>query len=191
MDDQIITPKSDEINYEAVASSEASSKEEPTAQGQSTSIESLTGTDSTDNISKRKRKKLLKLQKWESRKKILRVQEREKYRQKRQEAVSRGEPARTGPSRKELKKNKTDKSQNFITVAIDLSFDNLMIDKDISKCVQQLLRMYTMNRRSSMPIPLYFTGIKDGSRIEKTLQKHDGYRYWDVSMSFLYYDYLN
>lgn len=65
--------------------------------------------------------------------------------------------------------------------AIDLTFDNLMIDKDICKCVKQMLRIYTINRRAPTPVPLYFCGLEQGGRLHKTLEKHDGYQNWDVS----------
>ncbi|XP_055710070.1 tRNA methyltransferase 10 homolog A isoform X1 [Phlebotomus papatasi] len=136
----------------------------------------------TEVLSKRKIKKLAKMQKWEVRKKIKRQQEREKQRLKRQQAILAG-IERTSPSRKELKYNTTSKSPSPISVAVDLDFDDLMIDKDICKCVKQLLRIYTVNRRSQTPIPLFFTGIKKDGRIHKTLERNDGYQNWDVKIS--------
>lgn len=133
----------------------------------------------TEGLSKRKIKKLAKMQKWEVRKKIKRQQEREKQRLKRQQAILAG-IERTSPSRKELKYNTTSKSPSLVSVAVDLDFDDLMIDKDICKCVKQLLRIYTVNRRSQTPIPLFFTGIKKDGRIHKTLERNDGYQNWDV-----------
>lgn len=134
-------------------------------------------------MSKRKRKKLLKLQQWEVKKKEKRLKEKEKMKQRKLEAVKAGLPTRNGPSRKELKRNKIDYSKSDITIAVDLSFDEMMIDKDVAKCVKQLLRIYTMNRRSEKPIPLHFTGIRPGGSVEKHLKRNDGYQHWDVKFS--------
>lgn len=136
--------------------------------------------ESTDSLSKRQRKKLLKLAQWEVKKKEKRIKEREKYREKRKNAVANGEPTRTGPSRKALKNNRMEDSQNLITVAVDLEFDDLMIDKDVCKCAKQLLWVYAINRKAKMPLQLYYTGLKDGGRLQQALHKNDGYRNWDV-----------
>ncbi|XP_055371178.1 tRNA methyltransferase 10 homolog A [Condylostylus longicornis] len=141
------------------------------------------GTIEASKLSKRQIKKLRKLAEWEIKKKEKRLKEREKYRQKKLEALEKGEP-RTGPSRKELKRNKAAESKNFLKVAVDLDYDDLMIDKDIGKCVKQLLRIYTINRRSLAPAKLYFTGIKKDGKIHKSLAKNDGYENWDVQWAF-------
>lgn len=134
-------------------------------------------------LSKRQRKKLIKLQQWEVKKKEKRLKEKEKMKQRKLEAIQAGLPTRNGPSRKELKRNKIDYSKSDITIAVDLSFDEMMIDKDVAKCVKQLLRIYTMNRRSERPIPLHFTGIRPGGSVEKHLKRNDGYQHWDVKFS--------
>lgn len=131
-------------------------------------------------ISKRRHKKLKKLENWQLKKQELRIKEREKYKQKRLDAKANGLPTRNGPSRKELKRNKIDSSKCNVTVAVDLSFDELMQERDISKLVKQLLRVYTINRRSLTPINLYFTGILEGNRTHEILKKNDGYQNWDV-----------
>lgn len=134
-----------------------------------------------EKLSKRKLKKLRKLEAWTEKKKYKRLQERLKYRQKRIEAIANGEPAHQGPSRKALKHNTMEKSGNPFTVAIDLDFDELMIDKDICKCAKQLLWVYTYNRKADSPLQLYYTGLKEGSRLQDSLERNDGYRNWDVN----------
>ncbi|XP_040174475.1 tRNA methyltransferase 10 homolog A [Anopheles arabiensis] len=134
-------------------------------------------------LSKRQRKKLLKLENWEQRKKEKRQKEKEKMKAKRLEAIQQGLPVRTGPSRKELKRRKVSYAEATIEIAVDLSFDQLMIDKDVAKCVKQLLRMYTLNRRSARPVPLHFVGIEPGGAVERHLARNDGYRHWDVRFS--------
>lgn len=133
-------------------------------------------------LSKRQQKKLLKLAQWEIKKKEKRQKEREKYKQKRLEAIAKGEPTRIGPSRKALKHNKIANSSNPFQIAIDLDFDDLMIDKDICKCAKQLLWVYTINRKSKSPLQLYYTGLKDSSRLQKALERNDGYQNWDVKI---------
>lgn len=143
-------------------------------------VDDLQLTDSSETLSKRQQKKLIKLAQWEVKKKEKRLKEREKYREKRKNAVANGDPIRTGQSRKALKHNRMDDSPNLITVAVDLEFDDLMIDKDVCKCAKQLLWVYTINRKAAMPLHLYYTGLQDESRLQKALEKNDGYRNWDV-----------
>lgn len=114
---------------------------------------------------------MLKLKKFEERKKIKRQNEKEK--RKRQKIVAKETGVkipRNGPSRKELKKKKTEKNPADISVAIDLSFDDLMLDKELSSCASQLLRVYTDNRRATRPIPLHFTGLDEGGKLYSKLQ---------------------
>lgn len=133
-------------------------------------------------LSKRQLKKQLRLQRWAETRKLKRIKEREKIRKKKLAAIERGEP-RTGPSRKELKRKKVDDLNCKYTVAVDCSFNDLMTDLDLNKCVKQLLRVYTINRRSQYPIKLHFTSIVEGNRMYKVLEKNDGYQNWDVKFS--------
>uniref|UniRef100_A0A182W561 tRNA (guanine(9)-N(1))-methyltransferase n=1 Tax=Anopheles minimus TaxID=112268 RepID=A0A182W561_9DIPT len=126
---------------------------------------------------------MLKLEKWELKKKEKRQKEKEKMKAKRMEAIEQGLPVRNGPSRKELKRRKISYADASIEVVIDLSFDQMMIDKDVAKCVKQLLRIYTLNRRSERPVPLHFAGIEKGGAVERHLARNDGYRHWDVRFS--------
>lgn len=120
--------------------------------------------------------RLIKLEQWEMKKKEKRRKEREKERQKRAQGLG-----RTGPSRKALKRNKVDKEKSKISVAVDLSFDELMSDKDTHKCVKQLLRVYSLNRRAPVPLPLYFTSVRPGTKSFKVFEKYDGYQNWDIT----------
>lgn len=153
----------------------------PEIQENDKEIEENVKLDENPVMSKRQKKKLIKMELWEVKKKEKRLLEREKYKRKRIEAIELGLP-RKGPSRKELKRKKIDFAESPATVCIDLSFDELMIDKDISKCVKQLLRVYTLNRRSDKPINLYMTGIKEGTRTYTVLEKNDGWKNWNVQL---------
>lgn len=111
----------------------------------------------------------------------MRLKEREDRKLKRKVAKEQGlEVVRTGPSRKELKLNKVSKNPADISVAIDLSFDELMIDKDLSSCAKQLLRVYTNNRRAKRPIPVHFTGLSEEGKLFEKLERNEGWRNWDV-----------
>ncbi|XP_058175697.1 tRNA methyltransferase 10 homolog A [Anopheles ziemanni] len=138
---------------------------------------------SDEPLSKRKRKQLLKMEKWEARKKEKRRVEKAKRKAKRIEAVKLGLPVRTGPSRKELKRREIIYEAGSPEVVVDLSFDTIMIDKDVAKCVKQLLRVYTANRRSEKPLPLHFTGIRPDGAVEKHLLRNDGCMQWPVRFS--------
>lgn len=151
-----------------------------------TSIETKDATDPDQSdrneiLSKRAQKKILKMAKWEEQKKIKRQKEREKRKEKRVREIELGI---IGPSskRKKLKANKMENSSNLVSVAIDFDYDELMLDKDIAKCSKQMLRVYTENRKSTMPIRLHFTSIRENSRIHNSLNRNDGYTNWDVNI---------
>lgn len=61
-----------------------------------------------------------------------------------------------------------------------MGFDDLMIDKDLSSCASQLLRVYTSNRRASKPIPVHFTSLNEEGKLYEKLQRNDGWKNWDV-----------
>ncbi|KDR15159.1 tRNA methyltransferase 10 homolog A isoform X1 [Zootermopsis nevadensis] len=135
-----------------------------------------TKTEMPETLSKRQLKKLRKKEKWLAYKPIKRAKEKLKLRQKKLDA--RQNNVKLGPSRKELKHSKMSQSNCKVRVAIDLSFDDLMNDKEISKCVKQLLRCYSLNRRAKDPVQFYITSF-DG-RCKAEMQKHTGYQNWDV-----------
>ncbi|KOC60196.1 RNA (guanine-9-)-methyltransferase domain-containing protein 2 [Habropoda laboriosa] len=128
------------------------------------------------NLSKRQLKKVKKREKWLERKIELRLREREKARQKR--AFARANNIDLGPSRKALKRSTMADSSCKIGVTIDLSFDDLMIDKDIAKLTKQILRCYTLNRRAIAPMQFSLTSFNGKSKAD--MQKHNGYEHWDV-----------
>ncbi|XP_043512897.1 tRNA methyltransferase 10 homolog A isoform X1 [Frieseomelitta varia] len=128
------------------------------------------------NLSKHQLKKVKKKEKWLTRKVERRLREREKIRQKR--AFARANNIDLGPSRKALKKSTMADSNCKIGITIDLSFDDLMIDKDIAKLTKQILRCYTLNRRAIAPMQFSLTSFNGKSKTD--MQKHNGYEHWDV-----------
>lgn len=65
-----------------------------------------------------------------------------------------------------------------LTVTIDLSFDDLMIAKDIAKLTKQILRCYALNRRAVAPLQFSLSSFTGESRTD--MEKHNGYENWDV-----------
>lgn len=116
---------------------------------------------------------------------MIRLREREKAKQKR--AFARANNINLGPSRKALKKSIMADSSCKIGITIDLSFDDLMIDKDIAKLTKQILRCYTLNRRAIAPMQFSLTSFNGKSKTD--MQKHNGYEHWDVK--FYAESYLN
>lgn len=90
-------------------------------------------------LSKRAQKKLVKKEKQTIIKKLRRAHEKADMKKRNAEKRERGEPIRIGPSRKELKRNKANDTPSIIKVAIDLTFDELMIEKDLAKCSKVLI----------------------------------------------------
>ncbi|XP_011304967.1 tRNA methyltransferase 10 homolog A [Fopius arisanus] len=129
------------------------------------------------NLSKRQLKRIKKKEMWLLRKADKRLKERQKTREKR--AFARANNIDLGPSRKALKKCTMADSPCKVTVTIDMSFDSLMIDKDIAKLIKQILRCYTLNRRALAPVQFSVTGFSGKSKQE--MEKHNGYQHWDVN----------
>ncbi|XP_046736443.1 tRNA methyltransferase 10 homolog A [Diprion similis] len=136
-------------------------------------------------LSKSQLKKIKKKEKWLERKVEKRLNERAKAKKRR--AIARANNIDLGPSRKALKKSTMADSSCKLTVTIDLSFDELMIDKDIAKLIKQILRCYTLNRRASAPMQFSLTSFDGKSKQE--MAKHNGYEHWDVQ--FYSESYLN
>nr|CAH7749897.1 unnamed protein product [Callosobruchus chinensis] len=130
-------------------------------------------------------KKYQKCLKWEKQKKEKRAKERLKSKEKKRFAKEHNIDME--PSRKKLKQAKMKDSSCKTSVVIDLSFDDLMIDKDMAKTVKQILRVYTLNRRAKAPMQLHLTSY--GGRSKKEMERHHGYEHWDLN--FHSEDYLD
>lgn len=139
----------------------------------------INGATEDQPLSKKQKKKLIKLQKLQEMKKNLREKERAKRKLKKVQAKELGIKY-DGPSRKQLKLNKANIESASFQIAIDLSFDEFMAEKDLSSLCSQLLRIYTANRRAKKPIPIHFTGLKEGTRMYDQLEKNEGWKNWDV-----------
>lgn len=70
-------------------------------------------------------------------------------------------------------------SPNKVNIAIDLSFNSMMNEKELRKLMKQIQRCYSLNRRSDAPCQFYLTSLKD--EIAKGLMsKQPGFDYWDI-----------
>ena len=65
-----------------------------------------------------------------------------------------------------------------ITVVIDMGFEDLMNQRDLGKCLKQLLHCYSMNRRLENPLQFHITSF-DGERLKEEMNRHQGYENWD------------
>ncbi len=132
-------------------------------------------------MSKRALKKLKKRQEWLDTKSERRAQQRAKRKAKMEQ--KRADPNFDGmsyyASRKRIKKSAEEKVKSDVHVVFDMSFDHLMNQKDRGKCLKQLLRCYSINRRISSPLQVHVTSFS--GRVEEEMGRHDGYQNWDMS----------
>lgn len=73
-------------------------------------------------------------------------------------------------------------SDNKVIVAIDLSFNDLMTEKDLKKLRKQILRCYSANRSSEHPLQFYLTSCTQPIKDSFT-SLTSGFENWDVHMS--------
>ena len=90
--------------------------------------------------------------------------------------------------RKRLKQRKMTDSLCKVTVVIDMGFEHLMNQRDLGKCLKQLLHCYSINRRLQQPLQFHITSF-DGERLKKEMERHQGYEHWDcIFHSTSYFD---
>lgn len=140
------------------------------------------GTES-QTLSKRQKKKFQKRQKWLDTRQERKKKEKEKLRQRLEAKRAAGEPC--GNIRKKLKEVTMAASNCKQRIVIDMSFDNLMIEKHLCQCVKQISRCYSANRRVSDPMQLYVTSFE--GKCETIMAKQNGYQNWDVFFKHEYY----
>ncbi|CAG8591430.1 11388_t:CDS:2, partial [Funneliformis caledonium] len=113
-------------------------------------------------LSKNALKKLLRQQKWEETREARKTALKEKDRRKKEE---KRKAKKLGLSQPPPKKPKVEPIPSDIKVVIDLSFDELMTDVEISSLTSQLSRCYSANRSATRPVNLYFTSC--GGRVQE------------------------
>ncbi|KAJ0180479.1 hypothetical protein K1T71_003883 [Dendrolimus kikuchii] len=125
---------------------------------------------------KNQMRKWLKKVRWENRKAEKRAKEKVRAKERRKEAKAAN--IDLGPNRKVLKKMKLEKVKSTTGIIIDLSFDDLMTEKDRFKVIKQILRCYSINRRSDTPMQFHITSF--GGKSKHDISRHNGYENWDV-----------
>ncbi|XP_075237296.1 tRNA methyltransferase 10 homolog A isoform X1 [Lycorma delicatula] len=129
-----------------------------------------------EKLPKRQKKRLLRKLVWQRKKPIRRNIEKEKKKLK--DLINRMNGIQI-ISRKQKKNNSMANSNCKVTLVIDLSFDDLMSDKDMNKCMKQINRCYCANRSVNNPLQFHVTNL-DGVA-KKVISKNDGYKNWDVN----------
>ncbi|KAG0360609.1 tRNA (guanine(9)-N(1))-methyltransferase [Podila minutissima] len=126
-------------------------------------------------LSRNATKKLLKQQQFLERRPQMRQQEKLKRKQKekeRREAIESGKIAPPPPKRQKL-----DQIQSGITIGIDMSFDDLMLEKEVKSMVDQIKRCYSYNRTCEKIVHIALTSFTGKSKEEFT-KRANGYELW-------------
>ncbi|XP_072943954.1 tRNA methyltransferase 10 homolog A isoform X2 [Epargyreus clarus] len=126
-------------------------------------------------FTKNQMRKWLKKVRWEKNKVLKRAKERARAKTRIHE--KRAANLDLGISRKTLKKQQEEKPKRNMGVILDLSFDDLMIEKDLCKMIKQILRCYSVNRRSEQPLQFHITSF--GKKSKQIISRHNGYENWD------------
>jgi len=140
-----------------------------------------------DGMSKRAKKKLAKRQQWLDTKHERRAKEKEKRKLKLAALKLMNDYDETrASSRKSLKHNKMSDSACKVGVVFDMQFGDLMTQRDLGKCLKQIMKCYSFNRRLSNQLQLHMTSL--GGNVEAELSKNDGWKNWDFNFDSRRYD---
>lgn len=124
-------------------------------------------------LSKRQRKKREKYLKLCSIRTIKRKEQKEK--RKRMKAIKQENGIVTHVPTRKMKD-----SNCKLKVAIDMSFDSYMTDKDLRKALHQLQYCYATNRRAFNPLQLYITSFSGRGLVELCNKTGSNCSNWDV-----------
>ncbi|XP_014677512.1 PREDICTED: tRNA methyltransferase 10 homolog A-like [Priapulus caudatus] len=133
--------------------------------------------DSEQNasLSKNQRKKLEKRMRLQASRTEKRKEEKQRKKNRRAEQLAAGIEI---PPPKRWKKMEA--SNCAIQVAVDMSFDHLMSDKDLAKALHQLQFCYSVNRRAENPLQFHITGLSGRCAAEMERKAGNGYSNWDA-----------
>ena len=81
-------------------------------------------------------------------------------------------------SRKVLKKSINAKEYSKVHLIFDFGFGKLMNQRDRGKCLKQLLRCYSLNRRYEHPLNIHITSFEGVMKEE--MSRHNGYENWNA-----------
>jgi len=133
------------------------------------------------SLSKRQLKKAEKRRVWIESKAERRKEEKERRKRK----MERMREERTftesrSATRKRLKREQVlmRDSECKVGIVFDMQFSSLMHQRDLGKCIKQMLRCYSENRRLKAPLQMHISSLAGEALTE--MEKHDGYRVWDI-----------
>ncbi|XP_065831206.1 tRNA methyltransferase 10 homolog A-like [Oscarella lobularis] len=139
-----------------------------------------TGSVPTEPVSKSERKRLRKRERWMEAKKRRKATRKEKRKASNARRIAEGRPSYRIERRMIKEKESSIPSPSDMqTVVIDLSFDDLMEDRNIKKLVNQIQRSYACNRRAVRPMNLHLTDF-GGKTEAKMIESAPGYTSWNV-----------
>ncbi|XP_059821433.1 tRNA methyltransferase 10 homolog A-like isoform X2 [Hypanus sabinus] len=119
-------------------------------------------------ISKRQMKKLMREKQWQDQKEQRKQKRKEKKLKKKLERQTRIEDGIEESTKKRFKK---DIIPSNVRVALDCSFDSLMVLKDVKKLHNQIQRCYAENRRASHPVKMFLTS--HSGQLKKNMDEND------------------
>lgn len=127
-----------------------------------------------NNYSKKHLKRMVKNQLYLEHKADKRKIQKSKKKAKRQDLKEKGLLISNRPPRISMFN-----SPNKVKIAIDLSFNELMNERESRKLMKQIQRCYSYNRRSSAPCQFYLTSVL-GLNLEALNQKQPGFNNWEI-----------
>eukprot|EP00088_Acartia_fossae_P022775 TRINITY_DN23897_c0_g1_i12.p1 TRINITY_DN23897_c0_g1~~TRINITY_DN23897_c0_g1_i12.p1 ORF type:complete len:319 (-),score=64.76 TRINITY_DN23897_c0_g1_i12:163-1119(-) len=133
-------------------------------------------------LSKRQMKKAEKRRLWLETKSERRKEEKERRKRKMERIKEErgGFQESRSASRKRLKREQVKLSESACKVGVvfDMQFGELMHQRDLGKCIKQILRCYSQNRRLKAPLQMHMTSLRDS--VLQEMEKHNGYKAWDM-----------
>ena len=135
-------------------------------------------------MSKKQRKRLLKHQLFLEQRKIKRQEKRQRKKEEKRKLQEKrkteeGPTASMSGSFPKKFKSMNSEDASSLRIAIDLSYDDLMSDRDIQKLLKQVQRAYSVNRRALHPVQLYLTSFGDTTK-RKLQENKCNYEQWDI-----------
>ncbi|XP_019620000.1 PREDICTED: tRNA methyltransferase 10 homolog A-like isoform X1 [Branchiostoma belcheri] len=128
-------------------------------------------------ISKKQLKRLRREEAWRKKKEFLKTKRKEQRRLEAQKRREKGEPNK---KRLRLEFEKRLETSD-VTIAVDLSFDDLMMEQDIKKLMKQIERCYAVNKRAPVPVQMHLSSV--GGRCRHRMETAiAGWKGWKVGM---------
>lgn len=126
-------------------------------------------------LSKKAQKRAAKTARLQEQKAERRAREKEAKKRKRRERAEAGD----AEPRKRRKMGGFDQTSFAAQVVIDLGFDDMMTDKEVTSLTSQLAYTYSANRRSSTPFTsLLFTSLNGRTKARLDAINDAGYKRW-------------